>query len=602
MAIAKNNSYMRGHFNNSRVSKETNDFSHLRTSDFMHWDSKKKKYVLQKVDTSMQPQKTEDYVNLIDFLRDIKDREYTCSGLNSFERELLIIDCDDQDYGEKTRQLLTKYGIQWDYQKIKSSNGHSQTGIFLSEKVYLYDCKWDYRYHCLVENHHEAEHEKYKRVYNYLNFIGNGDLMYTGYNCQNPMFESEKTHTVWNKDVEHHTIDWWDQKLSSIVSSEEFLEAHKAAYASKKKPIRKRVERALAEIEETVVQMKDESDQDFAERKRAETAKALMLAEKIGDKSINYAILQEVQRTLKYCLDNHLTFSCETATRHVAYMYDESIRKYTYYLKIGDEEKAKAVNMFEGYQKQEAVKRAQTDYWQLAQGRLKKTDLSKIGYNIIQRDLSQTVRQVAKYIKYFRLEKLKHDNPTVSERKLAEMYISTFKEPMSKTTVRNCAAMTIPEELLLPNKWQPLLCWNPATTRKYYELENALVDARNALLGGRLEHVDRDFTPTYDGEHWTMHDTDTNIGTISYTETPKYKYNKQFIEHHSELVGNSPAIGVVLSDDLSPSQSVNDSFSITFQYFYNNSLFILSSCNSLIALMSYNNKLTSTKVAFHILE
>lgn len=604
MGIAKNNSYMRAHFNNSRISKDVQSFQHLRTSDFVYWNKKAKKYDIRKVKTELQPQVSKDYEHLIDFFKDIKDREYTCAGLNSFEREVLIIDCDDTDYGESTRKLLEENGIQWDYQKIKNTNGHSQTGIFLSEKVYLYDCQWNYGAHCYIENHHEQVHEMYKRVYNYLNFIANGDLMYTGYNCQNPMFESKNTHTVWNEGVEHHTLAWWDTKLSKIVSEEKFLEAHKAAYASKKKPVRKRVDEALEEIERTVVKRDDETDEAFAQRKREETAKALILAEKTGDKSINYAILQEVQRSLKYCLDNHTPFTYEMAIRHALYMYDESIRKVGYYESIGDYEKAKAIDMFAGYQREEVKSRARSDYWQLVEGRLKKTDLSKIGYNIIQRDLAQTVAMTKKLIKHFRLAKLLEDNKDISERDLAKLYVSTYKEPMSKTTVRNCLTMTLPEYMAEPNRWQPLLCYNEPLTRKYYELENALVDARNAYQHGHLEHVEQFFVPLYQDGNWFMHDPDEdNIKTIPYEETWKAQQAKKFAAAKQRFVdGEEIAVGVVLSEDFCPQQqqlqliqSFSSSDSIQHTY-------ILTSFYNQHDFTIYNNGLTSFKAQFHYRE
>ena len=35
-----------------------------------------------------------------------ENMEYICAGLNSFEREVVVIDCDDTDRGEKTLKLL----------------------------------------------------------------------------------------------------------------------------------------------------------------------------------------------------------------------------------------------------------------------------------------------------------------------------------------------------------------------------------------------------------------------------------------------------------------------------------------------------------------
>lgn len=615
----RDNTYLRGHFNNSRKDKSTNQFAHLRTSGFKYYDKKAKTYKIRKVNTDLQPQVNEDYTSLEKFFKDIHNLEYTCAGLNSYEREVLIIDCDDTDYGKGTREKLEKYGIEWDYQKIKSSNGHSQTGIWLDKPVMIYSSYYDGAEGRVVEEHYPEVHDMYKRVYNYLNFIANGDLMYTGFNCQNPYFEAEYTHTEWNtKKKERHTLEWYDQKLKSIVSSAEFLKAHEEAYAQKKKPVRK-LQKAKELIEETFVKGKDETDEEFDQRKREAYAVEVIAIEKQGNKSVNYTILQEVQRAMKYCLEHNTPFTLRMATSRVDYLYHRAEAMSAKFAAEKNYDKARAFDMFEGYTLDEALSRAMNDYHQLIQGKLKKTDLSKIGYNPLQRNLSEEVRNIKMMTKAVRVLDIAKSGD-LSERQISAKYEELYGEPIHKTTVRRYLHEYKLPDWVSTSRFEPFMCREAALTYNYAHLVNDFNDARNHLYGLHIKHVDPNYVPYYVVDYgWAVSEDDFFDAGIDAPVVPRLNYtcsldaeghdvytpvyvkpnhsadDAEYARLHHYETGTEIVDGLSLSDDFRlVSNNSNDLIDYTIKQSYHSSdntnhTFLLVS----LPLISYNNKWTS---------
>ena len=130
--------------------------------------------------------KTTDYDSLLDEMKDKKGYEYICAGLNSYEREVLVIDTDDETFGKKTMELLKKDTLLPHCQKVKP-NGHSQTYFFIDRYVFG---RGYFMNHKFIENDYEELHNRWKRLTKMMNYLYNGDICYTGYNCQNPYYEN----------------------------------------------------------------------------------------------------------------------------------------------------------------------------------------------------------------------------------------------------------------------------------------------------------------------------------------------------------------------------------------------------------------------------
>ena len=165
---------------------------------------------------------TRNYMSIVDEMKDLHEYEYICAGLNSFEREVVIIDTDDETFGKKTMELLTNNGLVPHCQKVKS-NGHSQTYFFIRKHRIGYGYFFDKKY---KEVDYQKEHDQWKRLTKMINFLFNGDICYTGYNCQNPYYDN--ANITFYKDVnERYTIDELYnvciEKLSHVEDLDRFL-------------------------------------------------------------------------------------------------------------------------------------------------------------------------------------------------------------------------------------------------------------------------------------------------------------------------------------------------------------------------------------------
>lgn len=70
------------------------------------------------------------WFTVVDEWKSYSDYAYTSSGLNSLQRECLIIDDDGNSFGQETLNAINKTPIIINYQRVKP-NGHSQTGILI---------------------------------------------------------------------------------------------------------------------------------------------------------------------------------------------------------------------------------------------------------------------------------------------------------------------------------------------------------------------------------------------------------------------------------------------------------------------------------------
>lgn len=190
---------------------------------------------------------TNDYDSIFEEWTDYCDYAYTSCGKNSKEREVIIVDCDDEDYGKKTLELFNETPITLNYQRIKK-NGHSQTAIFI-EKVFVKNPSLNRRTTCQSDIFTEEQwnfvttYEQFlrsqeivcskyinnktlidvNRLYlstvKLLNANFNGDLGFTGYCCQNPYSNADEGTTTWfNKDHKYKLGELFCLTLEHTVS------------------------------------------------------------------------------------------------------------------------------------------------------------------------------------------------------------------------------------------------------------------------------------------------------------------------------------------------------------------------------------------------
>ena len=172
--------------------------------------------------TKFKKVKTSGYDSLLQEMYEYKDNEYICAGLNSFEREVVVVDNDDESFGKTTMNSLNALGLVPHCQKVKS-NGHSQTYFFI-EKYRIGSAGFmDGKYY---ENDFFESHEKWKRLTKMMNYLFDGDLGYTGYNCQNPLYVDANV-TSYRNISKLYTFDelynFCLEKMSDVDNLDEFL-------------------------------------------------------------------------------------------------------------------------------------------------------------------------------------------------------------------------------------------------------------------------------------------------------------------------------------------------------------------------------------------
>lgn len=191
---------------------------------------------------------TSKYNKLVDEWIDYSDYAYTSCGLNSLQREVIIIDCDDVDYGKKTLEEINKTNIVYNYQRTKP-NGHSQLGIYI-EKIFVRHAR-SFKRNVLAQNEIFTK-EEWEYVQNFADFLKkesvvvspkinddtlidvnrlylttvrllnnnmNGDLGFTGYCCQNPYSSADEGNTVWyNKEHSYKIGELFVLSLKNTVN------------------------------------------------------------------------------------------------------------------------------------------------------------------------------------------------------------------------------------------------------------------------------------------------------------------------------------------------------------------------------------------------
>ena len=321
---------------------------------------------------------TQNYKSLLDEMKDYAENEYICAGLNSYERECVIIDSDDDTHGAKSLEKLNKVGLVPHFQKIKSNNGHSQTFFFIN-KITLggagfYNSKfWE------IDNF--EIHNKWKRLTKMINFLYAGDICYTGYNCQNPFFSNENSHTVAYKDYnERYDFDQLYEhclnEFSAVRDIDEFLKKMR-----KKALLNKSSEKKIEQAEKIIIKFKEQSllNKSFNNIQISNNLaeKILDIAIEAEEHSINERIFIHCTKVAKgFHICNKLSwdnydFICKTA-------YKRFVEK----------------DFADGYSCQELINRIREDIKQLIFKEMNNLNhFEKIGYVDYQRQKSLETRR-----------------------------------------------------------------------------------------------------------------------------------------------------------------------------------------------------------------
>lgn len=128
---------------------------------------------------------TREYSSLLQEMMDKHEYEYICAGRNSHIREVVVIDSDDTSFGKNTLDKLKAFGLTPHCQKIKDS-GHSQTYFFIEPYQISAGTFTDHVYH---ETDFIENHNIWKRLTKMMNVLYAGDVCYTGFHCQNPLYD-----------------------------------------------------------------------------------------------------------------------------------------------------------------------------------------------------------------------------------------------------------------------------------------------------------------------------------------------------------------------------------------------------------------------------
>ena len=399
---------------------------------------------------------TRHYNSLIDEMKDQHDMEYICAGLNSHEREVIIVDCDDTDYGKTTFELLKRFNIIPHCYKVKP-NGHSQFFFFI-EKInisrgYFTGSKRTKNsvYH---EEHFYEQHCKWKRIIKLMNVLFNGDIGFTGYNCQNPFYDNADT--TWVKPLDElYNVDqllyYLENHIQKTDIQEYITETIKRYYNNRKK-------KSLEEIKEKIIYHFEDEEQSALRAIEDETELKNQIAKlceekhlkgldlineiiKLQDNSINKRIFVLVSQVCKSFWKRNLL--------HDENKFDEIVftaLKHWNYQDTAD-----------GYTYSELLNRIQYDVREIIEKDSQNIMLwNKVGYTKLQRNESLRSRRIKMNDKRSRVYKLLKKNSKYYSQLslnhisqlLSEQYYKLYNENISTNTIKNYLLMKFKNNLL----------------------------------------------------------------------------------------------------------------------------------------------------------
>jgi len=365
-ALLNQQGYFRAYFNQIRKDKSTTKFKKIKTSG---------------------------YDSLLQEMYEYRDNEYICAGLNSFEREVLVIDNDDETFGKSTLDALASFGLVPHCQKVKP-NGHSQTYFFI-EKYRIGSAGFkDGKYY---ENDFFENHESWKRLTKMMNYLFNGDLGYTGYNCQNPLYINANV-TSYRNITKKYTFDelynFCLSKLSDIENLDLFLKKMRKISMSNKHNIKNEKEYEIIYIFKN--KQSNQSSINSVNNNKVITS---------DDIDVEATIDNAINEQEKY-INERIFISCCKTCKSFYQNGQLSYSNFDYISKTAYKDFTE-VDFADGYACQELINRIRNDVRQIIYNNLNnKINWDKVGYTNKQRELSLKIRRNKKYERIQRIENI----------------------------------------------------------------------------------------------------------------------------------------------------------------------------------------------------
>lgn len=320
---------------------------------------------------------TSKYSTVLQEYADYSDYEYTCTGLNSHWREMVVIDSDDNSFGKVPLFYLKEANLEPNLQKVKKSNGHSQT-YFLIEPYQLSSGRFvNGKY---VETKYWDSWEKWKALTKMMNHSFGGDICYTGYNCQNPFYEDENTHTDCYRDLnKRYTFDeLYDFMIKNFYSDVTNINLYLAAMRKKALARKSCSSKLLSNLDkQTKIIIKYLNTENTNKLPEGIVREIISETSKAFDRSINERIFVTTSKICKsFWMRDKLNYdNLEEISKTVFnnYMYEDNA---------------------EGYTTAEVIQRINNDVIQIIRmNDNNEMQWDKVGYTKKQREISLKVRQ-----------------------------------------------------------------------------------------------------------------------------------------------------------------------------------------------------------------
>ncbi len=376
-ALLNQQGYFRAYFNQIRKDKSTTKFTKVKTSG---------------------------YDSLLQEMYEYRDNEYICAGLNSFEREVVVVDNDDESFGKTTMDSLKSLGLVPHCQKVKA-NGHSQTYFFI-EKYRIGSA--GFKNGNYYENDFFENHESWKRLTKMMNYLFDGDLGYTGYNCQNPLYVNANV-TSYRNIAKKYTFDelynFCLSKLSDIENLDEFLRKMRRISMSNKHNTKNDKKYEIIYIfknKQSNLSSINSVNNNKVNFSDIDVEATIDNAIKEQEKYINERIFISCCKTCKSFYQNgQLSYS------NLDYISKTAYKDFT------------EVDFADGYACQELINRIRNDVRQIIYNNLNnKIDWNKVGYTNKQRELSLKIRRNKKYERIQKIEKILSSINSVNNNKV----------------------------------------------------------------------------------------------------------------------------------------------------------------------------------------
>lgn len=254
---------------------------------------------------------TTKYSSLLQEMMDKHEYEYICAGRNSHIREVVVIDSDDTSFGKNTLDKLKAFGLIPHCQKIKDS-GHSQTYFFIEPYQISAGTFTDHVYH---ETDFIENHNMWKRLTKMMNVLYAGDVCYTGFHCQNPLYD--KANVVSYKNVNQlYTVEQLYNHCIQYFEDPTNLDYY-FSYLRKQALLTKGNKQKVENAQKTVIHFLEDTQSQVLPQTVVES----LLDESINayEDSINkriFIVSCQIAKSFKFhnCLDwNHFDEICATS-------------------------------------------------------------------------------------------------------------------------------------------------------------------------------------------------------------------------------------------------------------------------------------------------